>query len=409
MGWLQDILGVAAPVVGGLLGGPAGAALGGAVGGAVAGGGGSKQTGAQTTTTQQQVDPRIGNMLFGGNGNAGLLNQYQSMLGKPQNAGLQSYGNLTDWYLGNNAQKDLGTLRDTALAQTQGNLPSPTMQGAQVNAPGQNAIDLTGSYNKFIYGNPAENPYLTNAIGGALQQSTNQFQQMQNEATNNLMRNIMPSIRSGSVLAGQYGGSRQGVAEGNAISDFTKQQQQAATQFGQGNTNAAVNAQAQAYSQGLDRALAATQGLGGQQYGVASQDAAARQAADIANINAKLSTNALGANVQQQGISNLGGLLGSAYNVGQNQDQYALNQAGKVNSLIAPYLSTNASSTTSQPLYQNTMGNILGGATAGLGIAKQIGGLLGGTSNTTGAGTGNYGGGPPGTYFDGYSWVPTGT
>lgn len=395
-----------------------GGALGGLLGGAIEGSGGSKQTGTQTTTNTQTMDPRVGGMLFGQDGKSGLLNTYQGMLNTPQNAGMATYGAQQDGYMGYNAGQDQNHIRETAYGQMQGNTPSPTMfgagvartepmQGAQVNAPAQNGMNLSGSYDKFINGDAGANPYLTKSIQGGIDQSTNQFRQMQSEATDNLQRNVLGGIRSNSVLTGQYGGSRQGVAEGNAISDFTRQQQQAMTQFGQNNTNAAVGAQAQSFNQGQDRALAATQGLGAQQYGVASQNASQQQQANSTNyagdlqthltqagldnsaqannLQAAQGTNALNAQVKQQGVSNLAGVLGTAYSAGQNQDGYALNQAAKVNGLLSPYLGqVPGSSTTSQPLYQNQAGNLLGGAAAGLGLLGQVQKYTGGNSYNAG-------------------------
>jgi hypothetical protein len=385
------------------------------------------------------MDPRISSMLFGdGGANSGLLSQYQGMLGRPQNAGAAQFGQANDNYVGKFGAYDMEHARDAANGLMAGNIAAPKANSAylgnpqayatgnMVQAPAQNNMDLTGSYDKFINGDPGANPYLTKATQGAIDQSTNQFRQMQGDATDNLQRNVLGGIRSNSVLSGQYGGSRQGVAEGNAISDFTKQQAQAQTQFGQNNTNAAVSAQAQSYNQGQDRALAATQSLGAQQYGVAGQNANTKNQAEFMNVNrvndnqqtragmeqqtnlanlgAQQGTNALNSSNTQAGISGISGILGNAAGQAQNQDAYSLHQAQGVNGLLTPYLGVNGSSTTSQPLYQNQMGNVLGGAAAGLGLAKQFSGLFGGS----GAGQGQYGGAPAGTFYDGYGNVPNG-
>lgn len=415
MGFLSSILGAAAPIVGGIFGGPVGAAIGGGIGGLIGGGsGGSQQSGTQTVTNKQEMDPRISSMLFGGsNGNGpqtGLLDQYKGMLGTPQNEAMKAYGTGQQDFLASNAAGMTGDMHLTANNLMGGNVTAPGMQAyyspqtgaaqaSKVNAPSQNGIDLSGSYNGFIGGDRGGNTRLTSAIQGGIDQSTNQFRQMQGDATDNLMRNVLPSIRSNSVLSGQYGGSRQGIAEGNAIGDFTKQQGQAMTQFGQNNTNAAVGAQANAYETDSNRALAATQGLGAQQYGVAQQDSAQAQQAELANkslyqnnnqfnaglqqdaahgnLAANLSTDQLNTQRQVQGIAANSGLLGTAAAAGQNQDSYALNQAGKVNSLLAPYLGqVPGSSTSSQPLYSNTAGNMLGGAAAGLSLGKQFGSMF---------------------------------
>lgn len=45
---------------------------------------------------------------------------------------------------------------------------------------------------------------------------------VQRDATNNLQRNVLPAIRSGSVADGVYGGSRQGIAEGLAAGETAR-------------------------------------------------------------------------------------------------------------------------------------------------------------------------------------------
>lgn len=53
MGFLKDIIGVAAPIVGGVLGGPVGSAIGGAVGGLFASGGDKGEQAVQQSTAEQ--------------------------------------------------------------------------------------------------------------------------------------------------------------------------------------------------------------------------------------------------------------------------------------------------------------------------------------------------------------------
>ncbi|MFC0131397.1 hypothetical protein [Massilia eurypsychrophila] len=430
-GGLLSGLGTAKNIVG------IGSAVGGLLG--ASGAGGSSSAGNQTITTKSEMDPRIAGMLFGENGQQGLLSQYQALGQQPQNPLLKQYGDANLGYLGN-AGADMGAMRNAATGLL-GGQQAPQAQAAQslgaqgqaaqqssmaynvgnmVNAPSQNGMNLSGSYDKFINGDAGANPYLNKALQGSMDQSRNVFNQMQGDARSGL-DSALGSIRSNSVLSGQYGGSRQGIAEGNAIGDFAKAQQQTINQFGQNNTNAAVGAQASAFNQGQDRALAATQGLGAQQYGVASQNAATKNAAEFANVGATNNMYAQNtANQQQMGLANLatqqqtnqnnagfqqqtnlanlgatqnqsqlnmsgisqgsgilGGLLGTAAGAGQNQDSYALNQAGKVNGLLSPYLGqVPGSRTESSPLYENKAGNILGGIAGGAALAKQFGGLL---------------------------------
>jgi hypothetical protein len=393
MGFLKGLLGAAAPIVGNLIAPGIGGAVGGLLGGAIAGSGGSSQTGNLTTTTQNQMDPRIGNIVFGQNGNSGLLGKYQGLLDTPQSAAMQQYDLQSQDYLNRYGQADQSALRGAATGLL-GGTAAPRMeapawaQGSMVNAPAQNNLNLSGAYDKMINGDPAANPYLTGAIGKGINQSNNAFQNMQTNATTNLMHNILPSIRSDSVLAGQYGGSRQGVAEGNAIGDFARAQQQAVGQFGQNNTDAAVAAQAGAFDNGQNRALAAMQGLGAQQYATAAQNTATQNAAEFNNVGqvmhvndqnlaSQLQTNAQNTGAKLGGAGILGGLGSTAYNAGQALDQYGINRAQQVNGLLTPYLSANSSQTQSQPLYQNQAGNMLGGAMFGAQLGQ---GLLGGSS-----------------------------
>lgn len=465
MGFLSSILSPLASVAGGIFGGPVGAAVGGALGGALSGkSGGSVQSGNQTVTQQQQLDPRIQAMLFGDgtSGNQGLLAQYQALGQQPQSAGSAAIGGAAQNWLGSQGAGVLGQLQSGATGLMSGGMTAPSASaaqvnapnaitpafaqganmvsaqsaGAQINAPSQNTLDLKSAYDRVINGDAGANPYLNKALTAGIDATNAGYQRNLSGLTDTLQKQILPGIRSNSVLAGQYGGSRQGIAEGNALSDFTKQATDANLQLGLQNSANTTGAQAQAFGQGQDRSLAALQGLSGQQYGVASQNAALQQANNIANaqlqnqtgiqvsgnnqqanlanagfvqqaalanqnaqqqaltqnaqnqqqtnlanLQAQQGTNSLNSANQATGLQGLSGLLGQIYGIGQNQDNYALNRAGQTNSLLAPYLSANSSSSTQTPLYSNPGGNILGGAAAGLGLYNQFANLGGGSSN----------------------------
>lgn len=395
-----------------------------------------KQSGTQTQTSQQQLDPRIQSMLFGDgtDANKGLLAQYQGYLTQPQNAGTAAFGNAAANFLGGQGSGILGQLQagsnkllgsnigaPQSTAATAGDPRTYNIKNAQasgVNAPSQNGINLAGAYDKTINGDAGANPYLTGALQSAVDQTNTSYKRNQDNLTNTLQRSVLPGIRSNAVLAGQYGGTRQGIAEGNAISDYTNQLTSSNLALGQANSANTTGAQAQAFNQGQDRSLAALQGLSGQQYGVAGQNSAQEQAANLTNANAQnvssaqnanaynsmgqfnaglqqqtglanqsaqLQTNGLNSNNQQAGLAGLSGLLGSVYGYGQNQDNYGINRANQVNGLLAPYLSANGSTINSSPLYTNPGANILGGATAGLGLYNGIknSGLLGSYGGST--------------------------
>lgn len=347
-----------------------------------------------TSTNQQQLDPRMDAMLWGKDGQTGLLDKYQGYLDQPQSQALQGYGKAAGDYLNAYGAQDMGAIHNTANSVIGGNsaalasLPAYAV-GNQVQAPGQNNIDLTGSYNSLVNGDPGNNPYLTGAIQKGINQSSNAFGNMVTDAKN-ATNDVLGSIRGNSVLAGQYGGSRQGLAEGKAIESMNTQLGRAASQFGQNNTDAAVAAQAGAYDADRNRQLSATQGLGAQQYNVASQNAATKNAAEFTNVGNSFdaskfnagtvnSVNAQNTGAALNGAGLLGNAMNGAYTTATNADNYDINRATQVNGLLAPYLNANSKSTSSQPLYQNTGGNILGGALMGGQLAGMFGGGSGGT------------------------------
>jgi len=434
MGFLKDLVGIAAPIAGTFLGGPIGGAIGGALGGMASSSGQPK---SQTTTQQQKMDPHMEQMLFGGGGQTGLLSQYQGMMNDPRSAAATGYANVNADYLNSNGGTDMNAVRNAAMQSMQGN-QAPTMQAAQaggaqaagaqvsgpawatgnmVQAPAQNGLNLSGSYDSLINGPAGANPFLTGGIQKGINQSTNAFGSMVTDAKA-ATQDVLGSIRGNSVLSGQFGGSRQGIAEGKAIDSMNTNLSRAASQFGQNNTDAAVAAQAGAYDSDRNRQLAATQGLGAQQYGVAQQDAATKnqaefmnvgthngilqnnasmaqqnnqfnaglgqqtgqynaglqQQAGLANQQSQLSTNAQNNGQLLNGASMLSGLSGQASGQVNANDNWKLQQAQGVNSLLAPYLGANNSSTTSQPLYNNPVAAGVGGGLMG----AQLGGAFGG-------------------------------
>jgi hypothetical protein len=298
----------------------------------------------------------MASILYGPNGNDGFLSKITGALNTPQNAGMAQFGNDTTNYLGANGAGLLNSGFNTASSLQNSNIAAPYSYG-----PSQNDTNLAPAYNSMIYGDPANNPYLTGAIQKGINQSNNAFGNMLTDATRNLNENVLPSIRSGAIVNGSMGSSRQGIAESRALNDFSTQMGRAASQYGQNNTDAAVSAQAGAYDAGQNRALSAMNTLSGQQYGLANS-----------NLQAQLQTNQLNSANKIAGLSGTTGLLNNAYNYGTNQDAYNLNKLGTVSGLLSPYTGLGASQTQSQPLYQNTAGNILGGAITGASIWNML-------------------------------------
>lgn len=427
MGFLKDLLGAAAPIAGSFFG-PVGAAIGGAAGSFMSGKDQAKaaQNAANTPWTSNQtqtttLDPRVSSALFGAGPGEGLFGQIQSAINQPRTAGSTALGGAADQFLGQNAQQILANQYAANNALQRG-YTEPAMQAAQaraaqVSAPSQNELNLSPAYQNMIYGNSAENPYLTSALNASSDQSRQAFNTLQGDIAHNLKESILPGIRGNAIASGQYGGSRQGIAEGLALGRANRQAQDAAQQIGLADIAARTGAQSGAFESGQNRALSAMQGLGGQQYGTAIQNAqfqqqtelanaAARQAADMANIQALMGTRGLNSSNLQAGIQGTQNLLGAAGNIANQNDQYSLNRAAQGTGLLSPFLNVGSTQTSTgsgtgqpQPIYQNQGANILGGAAAGLGLFNQISGLFG---NKTPAQTGNVGSGIASMFPNGY-------
>ncbi len=115
----------------------------------------------------------------------------------------------------------------------------------------QGGLDPTNALSSLLGGTP-NNPYLdrqANAITGMM--------------TRNLNENVMPDIRSGAIAAGQYGGSRQGIAEGLA-----------ASRMNQDLAPALANLYGGAYENAQQRMAGAATGINEQAANFASQNAA---------------------------------------------------------------------------------------------------------------------------------------
>lgn len=385
--------------------------------GALLGGkGGSQQSGTTTTTQKAELDPRMQSLLYGDgtDGNKGLTSQIAGLANQQQGWGQNQFGQGMNSYMGSWGTDNFTRSQQAAQQLQESKLGAPSMwaanamnsahtDAAQVAAPSQNNMNLSGAYDRMINGDAGANPYLTKGLQAGVDQTNASFAKNQQDMTNNLQRNVLSGIRGNSILAGQYGGSRQGIAEGNAISDYTNQLNSSNTQLGLANSANTIGAQAQAYNQGQDRSLSALTGLSAQQYATAGQNAQLQQSANSqnsaqaqqaqvqnsnmqqganqANLQAQLSTNQLNSANQATGTGLSSGLLGQAYNYSTANDAYAGNKIGQAAGLLAPFTGLGGSSTSSQPYYTNQAGNALGGATGALGLYNSYKQATGGTNS----------------------------
>lgn len=131
-------------------------------------------------------------------------------------------GNTLDQYLGslqtrwndrsipNKANEVAGYLMNTGQGINEGqydtNFGPVDPVNMRVARESLGALDPTKSMQQLLSGRP-DNPYL-DSVAGALTR----------KLTRNTMEQVMPGIRSDAIISGQYGGSRQGIAEGLAAS-----------------------------------------------------------------------------------------------------------------------------------------------------------------------------------------------
>ena len=381
---IETVLGaVASPIIGSLVGG--------AIGGS--GGGG----GNQTTTTKNEIDPRMAELLYGKDNQGGLLNRYVELLNKGQSPGMSIFGNSADNYIGRNAGYDMGEARDSAFRLMKNAFDAPSsqasqggysreMQAAQAQ-PGGAGINLNPLYNDVLNGQLGNNPYLTGGIQKGINQGMQSFQDMQTDLTRNLTENILPSIQSNAIANGQFGGSRQGVAQAKALNDFTTNMSRAAQRAGSNAVDSAIAAQAGQFNTDRSNQLGLLGNLSNQQYGTnqlnaqLQQQANAanfgnRQAIDLANLGNrqqsnlqngawKLANNQLNSQNKLAGMNAVTGMLNNWGNVANNANNQDLARYGAVNSMIAPYANLGMTQTSNQPYYQNQGAGMLGGAMLG--------------------------------------------
>ena len=203
------------------------------------GGGKSGGGGSSSTTTVQQLSPEQ-QKLFGLT--FPVFDQYFDTQG------------------GTNAKPYEGqTLAATNPLQTLGQ----SMALGNALGPVSGAVDATLKGTNFLTSGDVLNPASNPGLQGTLDAATRQI-------TDNFSRNILPGIRDQSVISGGYGGNRQGIAEGIAASDATKQV---------GDTSATILNQA--YQSGLD---AMTKGLGFAPSNIQSAFAPAQAVSGIGDI-----------------------------------------------------------------------------------------------------------------------------
>ena len=202
-------------------------------------------------------------------------------------------------------------------------------QSNQYSSPGISKSPSYGSNLGFGDSGYQRNPYLDQAS-----------RDIGSQMFDNWSRNIAPSLRSGAMAAGGFGGSRQGVIEANALNDMNRSYGQALTgMYGQDYTNfqnrgITRQGQAQSYDLGLRNNDTARQGQA-QSYdlGLRNNDTA-NWSLDAGinqnNFNNNLASANFGLGVQNQLMNNNGVGIAAGTNIQNTPFDYQkyLNTAG---------------------------------------------------------------------------------
>lgn len=274
-------------------------------------GGGGKSSGQTSTSTVQQLSPEQ-QKLFGLT--FPVFNQYFDDKG---NVAAKPYQGQT--LAGTNPLQSLG--QSMALGNALG--------------PVQGAVDATLKGTNFLTSGDVLDPSKNPGLQGTLDAATRQI-------TDNFSRSILPQIRDQSVISGGYGGNRQGIAEGLAASDATKQI---------GDTSATILNQA--YQSGLD---AMSKGLG---FAPSNIQAAFTPSTAVSGIG----------DVQQaRSQAELNDIISNYY----TQSFFPLQLAEEVAQIALGMPGGSASKSQQQGGGSSTLSDVLSGVTGGAGLVSSI-------------------------------------
>ena len=304
---------------GGLLATGAGALLGGV--------NGSKQTGEQTQSNAPW-SPMQPYLLAAGQQAANVYDQARTMPQGTQNALNSAQGVIN---------QQLGSPLYNQSQNVASGLLSGQMQGVSIpqTFSGMGALDPTAAYQSQLSGQV--NPYVDQMA-----------QSITNQVNRNTLENVMPSIRSGAQAAGQYGSSRQGIAEGLAAS---RAQQDLGSSLS--------NLYGSAYENAQGRQASAANQLGSMGVNNAQNNNTQR----LAQFNT-------GANLWNQGNNTQNTAVQNALGVANYPNQYQWDQLKNYSGIVNPMAGMGG--TTSTPTYTNPWTSALGGAITGAQTYKTI-------------------------------------
>lgn len=257
-------------------------------------------------------------------------------------------GQLTpdQWYRGYTSGFEKGWDQDTSNGyRWAGQDSQPTGQNGMGNVGSGSNGGYGSSSSSSSTGSTGLNPYLTQAQ-----------QALTGQITDNLNRNIMPGLSSAAIASGNYGGSRQGVIEANALNDANRQ-------IANGMANLSYNA----WDSDANRALQQQQIDNSYNLGMTGQ----QNNFYTAQRGQDLQSTALGAqlmNMGNQGYLNQGQGM---YNVGATYQTAPWQVVGSFNSAMSPW--GNQTGSVSGGQSSNPWASALGGAMGGAQLGKLFG------------------------------------
>jgi hypothetical protein len=294
--------------------------------------------------------------------------------GDLQRRGFEVVGGLADY--------TPGLFEDAALAGRAAMDYQPGAVSAQAIDPARafasfGAADPTAALARSLSG-AVDNPFLAAMNQASINQAMQGYDDALSSATRTLTDQALPAIRGGAVLAGQYGGSRQGIAEGLALSDVGRQAALNARNLAQLALDSGAQLYGGAYESAQSRAAQTAATLAALGIDAARGNADRAMQADTADAANGLNA----AQLNLQGGQALGGLgeqtLSALGQFGQTQQQLdALRQRAPLDLLTA-----------TSGLYGQLPLNLLSGSTQtsngttyekqyGLGNALSVAGQLG--------------------------------
>lgn len=199
------------------------------------------------------------------------------------------------------------------------------------------------------YASGGLNPYLTQAQ-----------QAIASQVTDNLNRNILPGLSSAAMSSGNFGGSRQGVVEANALNDANRQ-------IVNGMANMSFNAYESDANRGLQKQSLDNSynlGLGN----LALNNTQANNSFYTSQRGQDLQSTALGAQLMNQGNANYLGAGSGVANLGTSAQQAPWQVVGNYTNSISPFTGYGATTTSGQN--SNPWAQALGGALMGGQVGK---------------------------------------